>query len=321
MYVSLTAQLKFTCCQCSPVFPLFSGHPWYVQLRAAQDPSLHLVWPLAWRGAPAPGPAWGDRHEWSELWAVVVCRMRTEWDIIQTSVTRGHSISDIDKALSSSLENSAVPRVLWGWETSTITTHSPLLTTWPSCWRTKSSSPLSPMSSSTWRDCLMKVSYDHDASRLCITHLGIGMLLLHQSVIPDSAVTNKGLFWKTTLSNSFCFLHRLSRRHPACLSPVRDQVPRVDKEWRGLMVMRSCVLIAITTLFPPPSQADATLCHREGVYPVYSESYHSPAIMVTITPCIVLKSGHWESSCYRDTEDGKWWNGFRHPRPRHQSLT
>ena len=30
--------------------------------------------------------------------------------------------------------------------------------------------------------------------------------------------------------------------------------------------MRSCVLIAITTLFPPPSQADATLCYKEGVY-------------------------------------------------------
>ena len=40
------------------------------------------------------------------------------------------------------------------------------------------------------------------------------------------------------------------------------------KSW-GLMVMRSCVLIAITTLFPPPSQADATLCHREGVYSVF----------------------------------------------------
>ena len=37
------------------------------------------------------------------------------------------------------------------------------------------------------------------------------------------------------------------------------------KSW-GLMVMRSCVLIAITTLFPPPSQADATLCYKEGVY-------------------------------------------------------
>ena len=30
--------------------------------------------------------------------------------------------------------------------------------------------------------------------------------------------------------------------------------------------MRSYVLIAITTLFPPPSQADATLCYKEGVY-------------------------------------------------------
>ena len=37
------------------------------------------------------------------------------------------------------------------------------------------------------------------------------------------------------------------------------------KSW-GLMVMRSYVLIAITTLFPPPSQADATLCYKEGVY-------------------------------------------------------
>ena len=157
--------------------------------------------------------------------------MRAEWDIIiQTSVTRGHQWH---KALSSSLENSAVPRVLWGWETSTITTHSPLLTTWPSCWRTKSSSPLSPMSSSTWSDCLMKVSYDHDASRLCITHLGIGMLRCFINLLSRTVLwQTKGLFWKTTLSNSFCFLHRLSRRHPACLSPVRDQVPGVDKELR-----------------------------------------------------------------------------------------
>ena len=49
----------------------------------------------------------------------------------------------------------------------------------------------------------MKVSYDHDASRLCITHLGIRMLLLHQSVIPDSAVTNKGVILKNYSEQQF----------------------------------------------------------------------------------------------------------------------
>ena len=49
----------------------------------------------------------------------------------------------------------------------------------------------------------MKVSYDHDASRLCITHPGIGMLLLHQSVIPDSAVTNKGVILKNYSEQQF----------------------------------------------------------------------------------------------------------------------
>ena len=243
--------------------PVFSGHPWYVQLRAAQDPSLHSMWPLAWRGAPVPGPAWGDRHEWSELWAVVVCRMRAEWDIIQTSVTRGHQWHS-HKALSSSLENSAVPRVLWGWETSTITTHSPLLTTWPSCWRTKSSSPLSPMSSSTWSDCLMKVSYDHDASRLCITHLGIGML--HQSVFPDSAVTNKGVILKNYTEQQF--LLSSSSVSPASSVSISSQRsgPWCGQRAEAWWWWWSCVLIAITTLFPPPSQADATLCYKEGVY-------------------------------------------------------
>ena len=47
----------------------------------------------------------------------------------------------------------------------------------------------------------MKVSYDHDASRLCITHLGIGML--HQSVFPDSAVTNKGVILKNYTEQQF----------------------------------------------------------------------------------------------------------------------
>ena len=101
-HCSIKTHLLSVLTTCPPIF-------WPPVVCAAQSsPGPISVWPLAWRGAPAPGPAWGDRHEWSELWAVVVCRMRAEWDIIQTSVTRGHQWHR-HKALSSSLENSAVP--------------------------------------------------------------------------------------------------------------------------------------------------------------------------------------------------------------------
>ena len=80
---------------CPPIF-------WPPVVCAAQSsPGPISVWPLAWRGAPAPGPAWGDRHEWSELWAVVVCRMRAEWDIYRHQWPE--DISDIATKLSAAL--------------------------------------------------------------------------------------------------------------------------------------------------------------------------------------------------------------------------
>ena len=188
---------------------LFPVHPVSLCMWAgAGDPSL---WPGGAR-QPRPGLTW-------ETWAqgsispadnpAVVWRMRTEWDTAETPVRQTDHQSPQWHP-----DRHCGPRVLWGWGTCTTTTHSPSPTTWLSYLRTKSSSPLSPMSSSTWRGSLTKVS---DDCWLCHTSLNVSSIL--DIDLDTEKGQTRGYFEKLELTVS-AFLSSL--HHPACLSSVVD---------------------------------------------------------------------------------------------------
>ena len=270
---------------------------------SSAQPRTHLCtcwWPLAWRGAPSAALAWPERHE---LWAVsegradnpvVVCRMRTEWDI------------DISEHQSSAVHKSSVTlqsSQQLSWEL------SPLSAMRMGDVHNNNTQSIADYLAQLLKDKKQLAAFPNvfihmerllDEGELwwCITGLG---MLLHPSVILDTDVTNKGVILKN-YSEQF-LLSLSSRRHRACLSPAPDQVwcrQRAVAWWRWGVVFWSLSRHYFHLRVNGCMRAWAAkrACIRE-----YSESYHNLTNGNNNTHR-VIQSGHSESWCYRETGTG-----------------
>ena len=293
---------------------VFAGHPWYVQLSSAQDPSLHLlVTPgLAGRAECRTGLAWETwaLSEWGQSLGPSSCvsdedwvRHRHQWASV---ICCTQVISDITK-LSAALLRTQSPEcyedgrrpqqqhTVHRWLLGPAAEGQKAACRFPQCLHPHGETP-------RWRWVMM-------VPDLCITGLG---MLLHPSVILDTDVTNKGVILKN-YSEQF-LLSLSSRRHRACLSPAPDQVwcrQRAVAWWRWGVVFWSLSRHYFHLRVNGCMRAWAAkrACIRE-----YSESYHNLTNSNNNTHR-VIQSGHSESSWCQGDRDRKWWNGFRHPRP------